>query len=261
MSRTAAHLPNDQAHGLRRMFAASRQTVVPLVQNPYAAFGGVAIERLCAAYAERRLRTLVVDAADTAAAPQELSRVDLAACIEPLSPSTSFLAARGLPMRWLDSHGSTRGFLAALADAAPTADVVLVHAGATDLARLFTGRRPRPILLGCDRAEGLTHAYASMKLLAQRLGVMAFDFLLAAGGEPARLHRIAERLASCADRFVGAAVGEWAVADPTGEDDEPVTSALARLAAVQLDDQAAEWAPPAVARSGAAATAAALHAA
>ena len=29
--------------------------------------------------------------------------------------------------------------------------------------------------------------------------------------------RIADRLASCADRFLGAAVGEWAVVDPTAE--------------------------------------------
>ena len=182
---------------------------------------------------------------------QELSRVDLAACIEPLSPSTSFLAARGLPMRWLDSHGSTRGFLAALADAAPAADVVLVHAGATDLARLFAGRRPRPVLIGCDRPEGLTHAYASMKLIAQRLGVMAFDFLLAAAADPAHLHRIADRLASCADRFIGAAVGEWAVADPACDDDEPIAPALARLAAAQLDDDAAGWTPTTAAGYGA----------
>jgi len=246
--------PLDQAHGLRRMFAAPRQHFVPLVHNPYVAYGGLAMERLCAAYAERRLRTLVVDAADTASAPHELSSVDLSACIEPLSGTVSFLAARGLPMRWLDSAGATAGFLAALAAAAPKIDVVLVHAGASDLGRLFAGRAPRPVLLAADRPESLTHAYASMKLLTQRLGVMAYDLLLAADGEPRHLTRIAERLADCADRFLGAALGTWAVADPGRADAEPLEPALRELAVAQLQgepEHAGLHRPPAPAALGA----------
>ena len=148
---TLAGSPRDQAHGLRRMFAASRQRLVPLVHNPFATFGGIGMERLCAAFAERGLHTLVVDAADTASTPQELAGIDLAACAQQLSRSVSFLAARGLPMRWLDSRGLTTGFLQALSEAAPRADVILVHAGASDLARMFAGRAPRPLLLAADR--------------------------------------------------------------------------------------------------------------
>jgi flagellar biosynthesis protein FlhG len=216
------------------MFAASRQRFVPLVHNPHVAFGGIAMERLCATFADRQLRTLVVDAADTASTPHEVASVDLSACIEPLSASVSFLAARGLPMRWLNSRGNTSGFLNALAESAPRNDVVLVHAGATDLVRLFGGRAPRPVLLASDEPDSLTHAYASMKLLSQRLGVMAFDLLLAAPGSPQRMARIADRLAGCADRFLGATLGAWAVADPTGDDTAPPDAALRRLAAAQL---------------------------
>lgn len=228
------HAPLDQAHGLRQLFAAPRRRFVPLVQNPHVAFGGVAMERLCAAFDAADLRTLVVDAADTASAPHELAQVDLSACIERLSGSVSYLAARGLPMRHLDARGGTGAFLDALADAAPQADVVLVHAGASDLARLFARRAPRPILQAADSPESLTHAYASMKLLTQRLGVMAFDLLLSAEADSPRVGRIAERLSDCADRFLGAVVSEWALADPMADGDEPLSPELCRLAAAQL---------------------------
>ena len=236
--RHGASLATDQAQGLRRMFAATRQHFVPLVHNPHVAFGGLALERLCVAYAQRQLHTLVVDAADTAGAPQELANVDLSACIEPLSANVSFIAARGLPMRWLDSRGCTAGFLGAMGEAAPRADVVLLHAGASDLCRLFAGRRPRPVLLADERPDSLTHAYASMKLITQRLGVLAFDLLLAADGPAQQLARVADRLASCADRFLGAALGEWAVASPGCAHDEPADAALLALAAVQLGSPA-----------------------
>ncbi len=228
------HAPLDQAHGLRQLFAAQRRRFVPLVHNPHVAFGGVSMERLCAAFAETDLHTLVVDAADTASAAHELAQVDLSACIEPLSASVSYLAARGLPMRYLDARGATSGFLDAVAEAAPRADVVLVHAGASDIARLFARRLPRPILQAADHPESLTHAYASMKLLTQRLGVMAYDLLVAADGASPRVPRIAERLADCADRFLGAALSDWALADPLADDDEPLPAELRRLAAAQL---------------------------
>jgi flagellar biosynthesis protein FlhG len=234
--RTPRGAPLDQAHGLRQLFAAPRQRFVPLVHNPHVAFGGVAMERLCAAFAEAGLKTLVVDAADTASAAHELAQVDLSACIEKLSADVSYLAARGLPMRWLDARGTTGGFLAALAEAAPRADVILVHAGATDLARLFARRMPRPILQAADRPESVTHAYAAMKVLSQRLGVMAYDLVVAADAASPRVPRIAESLAGCADRFLGAVLGDWALADPTSDPDEPVPADLRRLAAGQLGE-------------------------
>lgn len=231
---SAAIPPQDQAHGLRRLFARSRQRFVPLVHNPHVGFGGVCMERLCAAFAGEGLRTLVVDAGDTASSPHELAHVDLSACVERLSAAVWFLAARGLPARWLDSRGSTAGFLESLAAAVPDADVVLVHASATNLSRLFAGRAPRPVLLADDQPASITHAYGSMKLMSQRLGVMAFDLLLADDGQTQRLAQIAHRLADCADRFLGAVVGEWAVADPNADAIEAPDPSLRRLVAAQL---------------------------
>lgn len=234
--------PLDQAHGLRQMFAAARQRFVPLVHNPHVAYGGVAMERLCAGFAAEGLTTLVVDAADTAGAPHEVASVDLSACIERLAPHTCFLAARGLPMRWLDARGGTAAFLRALAVAAPQADVVLVHAGAADLARLFGGHTPRPLLLASDQRESLTHAFASMKLLSQRLGLMAFDLLLADRGELPRLTHLANHLGDCADRFLAAALCHWAAIDPRLDERAPPAGPLQRLVAAQLAStgQAAE---------------------
>lgn len=230
--------PFDQAHGLRQLFAAARQRFVPLVHNPHVACAGVAMERLCAAFATQGRHTLVVDAADSATAPHELAQVDLSACIEPLAADVSYLAARGLAQRHLDSRGSTAGFLTLLGEAAPRADVVLVHGGASDLGRMFACRAPRPILLVSDDLESLTHAYASMKRLSQRLGVLAFDLVVAAdargSGQLDQLQRIADRLADCADRFLGAALADWALVDPTRDVDEPLPAALCRIAAAQL---------------------------
>ena len=119
----------DQADGLRRLFAASTQTrFVPLVSNPHVAFGSVIIERLVAAFAQLRAHTLVVDAAENAPAPREIAQIDLGEAIEPLSRDASYLAAHGLPRRHVDARGSSATLLQALADAAPQADVVLIHA-------------------------------------------------------------------------------------------------------------------------------------
>jgi len=111
---------------------------------------------------------------------------------------------------------------------------VVVHAGASDIARLFARRMPRPILQAADAPDSLTHAYASMKLLTQRLGVMSYDLLIAAPGGSPRVPRIADRLADCADRFLGAALHDWALADPSVDPDLPLAPDLRRLAGDQL---------------------------
>ena len=85
-----------------------------------------------------------------------------------------------------------------------SADVVLVHAGASELAALFARRAVRPLLLADDRPGSVTHAYAALKLLAQRAGLMAHDLLLAAAPHSPRAERIAMQLARCADDFLGA---------------------------------------------------------
>ena len=226
--------PLDQAHGLRQMFAANEVCYVPLVHNPQVVFGGVVMERLCAALAEQGLNTLVVDAADSASPPHELAPVDLAACVEPLSNRVSYLAARGLPMHYLDARATTQAFLLALHDASPQANVVLVHAGAADLRRMFLGRTPRPVLLVGAQAASLTDAYGSMKLLSQRLGALTYDVVFTADVSERRAQGIVTRLSDCADRFLGAAVGHTAVVEPGSASRALVRPDLKRLVQTQL---------------------------
>jgi flagellar biosynthesis protein FlhG len=225
----------DQADGLRRMFAGSGVRFVAVAGNPHVAFAGVLLERLATAFADAGRRVLVVDAAENAPAPHELARVDLAACVEPLSDRVAYLAARGLPLRHVDARGTTAGFLAACADAAPGAEVVLVHAGAADLSRLFARRAPRPLLLAADDPTSVTHAYAAMKLLVQRNALMAFDLLLAAAEHSPRRERIAAQLAGCADGFLNAVLHDWAAVDPVCDPADAPPRSLARIARALLE--------------------------
>lgn len=254
--------PADQAQGLRRMFGAEHLRFVPLVHNPFVPGAGVVMERLCAAAATLGRRTLVVDAADSATTPHELATVDLAACVERLSPSVSYLAARGLPVRYLDNRATMARFREALRGAAAGcgADLVLLHAGASDLRRIFAGRAPRPILLAGSRPTSLTDAYASMKLLAQRLGALTYDLVIASDVGSRRARRMAERLGECADHFLGSALRHCAVVDAAEPVRQPPGVALRRLVAAQLDSDDELPAPPVVfssayaARPGAAAS-------
>lgn len=227
--------PGDQADGLRRLFADTGVRFVPLVSNPNVVFGGVLIERLCAAFAERGKHTLVIDAGERSPAASDLALLDLAACVERLSDSVSYLAARGLAVRHIDTRGSTRAFLSAAADAAPEAQVLLVHAPAAELARMFDAGRAeepgtRPILLADDRPASVTHAYAAMKQLQRRTGRVVFDLLLGAAASSPRAERIAAQLAGCADQFLGAVLCEWARVDPASDVHDPVDATLRRLA-------------------------------
>ena len=217
---------SDQADGLRRLFGAPRPRFVAVVANAELAFAGLVLDRLASACGATGRRTLMVDAAATAPSPHELVALDLAAGIEPLAPGLDYLAARGLPLRYVDSRGSCAGFLQAAAEAAPRADVIIMHAEASELGRLFIGRAVRPLLLAADHPATVTAAYAGLKLLAQRHSLMAFDLLLAASPHEPRVQRIAEQLALTADRFVGAALHDWACVDPT---DRATPAALARL--------------------------------
>ena len=221
-----AALPRDQADGLRRLFSGQRTRYVAVVANPAMAFSGLVLERLARACSAAGRRTLVVDAGASAPTPHELVALDLAAGIDSLAPGLDYLAARGLPLRYLNSRGSCAGFLNAVGDAAPLAEVIIVHAEAAELGRLFTGRAVRPLLLAADHPATVTAAYAGLKLLAQRHSLMAFGLLLAAAPHEPRVPRIAEQLALTADRFVGAALHDWACIDPTDSD---VPRGLARL--------------------------------
>jgi hypothetical protein len=224
----SAPAPLDQADGLRRLFARAPLRVIPVVSNPHMAFGGVLLERVCTAFAEQGAQVLVVDASERAPAPHEVSLMELREGIEPLSAHVSYLAARGLLLRYVDTHGSTANFVTHLADAAPAADVVLIHASAMDHCRLL-GRSvqsrstrsnsawasdARPLLLVDDRPSSVTHAYAGLKLLTQRAEVMVHDILLGASNFSPRAPRIAEQLRSCAEHFLGAVVRDVLLLDP-----------------------------------------------
>ena len=222
--------PKDQADGLRRIFKGSRMKLVPVVSNPHVPEAGVLVEALCAAFAEQGLHTLVVDAAENAPAANELASVDLGASIERLSREVSYLAARGLPMRHLNTQGSAAGFLDALAEAAPQAEVLVLHASAAELARLIGQRELRPLLIAGLEPQSVTHAYAGMKWLSQRCGIMAYSLLLAAHPQLNLAGRIAQRISSCGDSFLGALLRDWACFDPKTPLGAPLPTELRHLA-------------------------------
>ncbi|MDQ2927500.1 MAG: flagellar biosynthesis protein [Pseudomonadota bacterium] len=236
---------NDQAEGLRQMFAHTRVRFIPVVSNPHVAFGGVLLERLCTAFAERQATTLVVDAAERAGEAGEMAMVDLGQCIERLSDHVSYLAARGLPLRFVDAAGSTRGFLQRVAEAAPRCDVVLVHASAPELCRLFSQKRagaawseaPCPIVLAEDHPDSVTHAYAASKLLAHRAGLVVFDFVLGAASQSPRGERIVTKFAACTDMYFGAVLRSSARIDPAGDAGEAPGHDLRQLVAERLRGQ------------------------
>jgi hypothetical protein len=226
-------MPLDQAQGLRRLFTGTATRHLAVVSNPYVPFSGVAIERLTAALSLDGQRCLVVDAAETSPPPPAAADFDLAACIDWVSPTVACLPARGLPLRHVNTRGSSARLLDELALAVPEAGATIVHAGALDLARLFGPRSLRPLLLVADHPESVKHAYASLKLLAQRCGWMSADLLLVASPDSPRLPHIAETLRSCADTFIGAAVTDWAIVDPAAMPDQAPSPALSRLVAAQ----------------------------
>ncbi len=222
--------PLDQADGLRRLFAHARVRFVPVVANPHVAFGGVLLERLCTAFAEHGKHTLVVDAGERSPVHAEMATMELAECIEPLSSHVSYLAARALPIKFVDTHGSTASFLQTAADAAPYADVVLIHASASEICRMFAKSEARPLLLADDRPQSVTHAYAAMKMMTQRAGLVVHDLLLSAAPASPRAERIAMQLATCADDFLGAVLRDWVQIDPATDCAEAPTPSLRRWA-------------------------------
>ena len=225
---------NDQAAGLRRMFGSSRKRFIALAHNEHVPQAAMVVDRLCQAASALGLHTLVVDAADSAPAPHEMALIDLPACVEPLSADVSYLAARGLTIRHVDTLGRCTAFLEALERAAPQADLVLVHAGTTDLARLFGDQRLRPLLLGADSPRAMTEAYASLKRLSQRPGWLAHDLLIVADPQGPRTERLGESLAECAERFLGAAIHDCVVIDPRGEASATADPRLVHLLRAQM---------------------------
>jgi len=233
-SASSTRAANDQAAGLRRLFGSARKAFVALAHNEHVPQASLVIDRLCDAAAALGLHTLVVDAADSAPAPHEMALIDLPSCVEALSDDVSYLAARGLPIRHVDTQGRCTAFLEALEHAAPQADLVLVHAGTVDLARLFASQRMRPLLLGADTPRAMTEAYASLKRLAQRPGWLAHDLLILADPQGPRTERLGESLAECAERFLGAAIHDCVVIDPRPDAGATADARLIHLLRAQM---------------------------
>jgi flagellar biosynthesis protein FlhG len=228
----------DQADGLRRMFGVRRRVVLPLAANPHGASSPRVLDRLAAVLASQGHHVLVVDAASTSPLPHELAAVDLSACVLNVAPRVSYLAARGLPMDYVDTRGSAAAFVQAVQDACPQADVVLLHADGIDLARLMKQSAVRPLLLAADHPESIKHAYANAKLLARRCELLTFDLLLVASGQSPRAASISDSLSSCLDTFLGAVLKGSALIDTNLEARGPAgaraSAELARLLAAQL---------------------------
>ncbi len=203
------HRPFDQAHGLRQRFANRVLRFIPVAANTSAAYGGLVLERLCAAYASCGLNTLVMDASEQARTPCELAEFDLSEGVEPISLRVRYMPARGLPLRYANAHGCSGQLLEAMADASPQSDVVLVHARASELVRMFGARARglslRPVLFTNDMSEGLTEAYAAIKVISQRAAWMSYDLLVCARSTSTQATQVAQRLAQCADDFLGVA--------------------------------------------------------
>jgi len=226
--------PQDQAQGLRQLFGGRRRAALALVANPHMAFGGAVLDPLARALAAQGRQVLVVDAASGSPPPPELAAVDLALCVEQLAPGVAYLPAAGLATAYVDTRGCAEGLIDAAERAHPAADLVLVHADAADLARVFRRRPVRPLLLGADHPESIKHAYAGAKLLATRCQLLTFDLLLAAPAQSPRAQAIVQSLAGCAETFLGALLMHHAFIDPACTADEPPAADLARLLAAQL---------------------------
>jgi hypothetical protein len=234
----------DQADGLRRLFAGHRQRLLPLVANPHVAFAGLVLDRVAAELTAQGREVLVVDASAHSQAAAELTRLDIASGIVRVAPRLSYLAARGLPLAFVDTRGSAAGFVDAILRAAPQCDAIVLHAEAAHLARMFARRAARPILLAADHPESVKHAYAAAKLLAQRCELMTFDLVLAGRPGTPRGEAIAGSVARCLDGFLGALLHGWAEVDPAALDSQPAPRELSELLAMQLSidpSQPAAW--------------------
>ena len=162
-----------------------------------------------------------------------MAAIDLADCIETLSPQVSYLAARGLPLRHVERARFDRAVPAgARCRAAPAATWCWCTPGDRPVPPVHAQRRAhrvRPLLLADDRPVSVTHAYAAMKLLTQRAGLVVHDLLLGARRNSPRAERIAMQLATCADDFLGAVLRDWVQIDPATDAREAPTPALRRL--------------------------------
>lgn len=224
---------SDQATGLRRLFEGRSTRAIALVSNPAVAWSGLLIEHLSHTLSSAGLHTLVVDASETAPEPGEWAALDLRWAIDRRCDRHSYLGARGLIRSHVDVHGRAAGLMRTVADAAPWSDALLVHAPATDLARLFAGRDWRPLVISDTTAAGVMHAYGSLKALS-RSGLSTFDLLMDTAAQPVLGPQLAMRLVDSASRFLSWPVGMSVLVQAAAGMDVAEQSRLQDLVRAQL---------------------------
>ncbi|MCM5679407.1 hypothetical protein M8A51_07670 [Schlegelella sp. S2-27] len=259
----------DQAHGLRRLFAHHTVHLLPVTANPHVPGSHVLLEGLCQGLAAQGLHTLVIDAVqgpygsgvDVAGA---IARdLDLGQWIDEFDPYTSVLAAGPTLAFFGQAEGASTLLFEALREAAPSADVVLFHADASVLAGLFDQRRVRPLVLGGDDPHAVTHAYASIKILARQAGLLHHAIVMDTAEQSLGVPPAALRLMRCVGDFLRGEA-QLAAVTSTAENDEPTLAQTLHQLSMSLlhyalpfslqDGEGSAWGalPPAQAASAAA---------
>ena len=229
----AAQGGHDQAQGLRRLFEGRWVRALGVVSNPHVAWSGLLIEHLTDALAAQGQHPLVVDAAETAAEPDEWTSLDLRWSVNATHPDFSYLGARGLVGRRLLGGVPSQALLKSMAQAAPWADVLLVHAPADDLARLFAGQPWQPTVLADTHPDSLMHAYAALKQLS-RWSPPDFNLLMDASRQPVLGPRMAVRLSDSARHFLSWSVAGSVVVQGHPQEDPVTRHQLTELLRAQL---------------------------
>jgi hypothetical protein len=178
-------------------------------------------------------RPLLVDGASSSPAAPASAALDLASGIRVLSRGIHYLPAGGLLHRYVDAQGSAGRFLDELLRAAPDVDTILVHADASDMARLFRHRPHVPLLLTVDEPESLKEAYTNWKWLNLRCA-WSQARLLVAKTSAERGEQMARTLSSCAAQFMDATLLDHAVVGSDAPDLSAPNEALLSLVATHL---------------------------
>lgn len=234
LSNTAVETSSvDQAAGLRRLFEGRSTRVIGVVSNPAVAWAGLLMEQLTQALETKGLRSLVIDASETAPEPGEWAALDLRWALEVRDDGNAYLGAKGLIREHINATGHARTLLRLVTQAASWVDVMVVQAPAPDLARLLDGHDWRPIVLADTTPVGLAHAYRSLKSLG-RQGLSTFDVLLDSSAQPVLGPRAAMRLVDSASRFLSWPAGMSVVIQSGADRDPAERSRMNDLVRAQL---------------------------
>jgi hypothetical protein len=222
----------DQAHGLRRLFSYHAVHLLPVVANPCLPGSPALLEGLCQGLAAQGLHTLVVDAVpggglDIADA---LTRdLDLGQWIVDADALTSVLAVGPTLASFGQVEGAPSLLFESLREAVPSADVVMFHADANTLAGLFRARRVRPLVLAGDDPQALTHAYASIKILALSAGLRRHAVVLDTGAPVSGTCPAATSLVRCVRDFLDGEARIEAVTCTARDDEAALERTLREL--------------------------------